>query len=224
LENIGEGNPLGKLTNKQLREFGATLDFYQGIPDIFDSLRKIVAEHTLSHPSIEFYIVSGGLEEIIRGSKVAKFFDGIWGCRFSEKQSQIAAIKNVISFTEKTKYIFSINKGLNKKFSKNQFLVNEYFAKEDRRIPFHNMIYVGDGLTDVPCFSLLNQYGGYSFGVFDPTMDESPRKGFEKLLAPSRTRSLNSPKYNSNDELGSLIRAAVRQICLNMDLRLGSAI
>jgi len=72
LDDAGEGKPLGNLTNAELRSFGATLDFYPGIPQGFEDLEQQVQEHETSRPSIEFYILSGGLEEIIRGSKIAK--------------------------------------------------------------------------------------------------------------------------------------------------------
>ena len=79
LENIGDDRPLGNLRNEDLRKLGAKLEFYKGLPELFGSLKKDVAEHRISNPSIEFYIISGGLEEIIRGSSIAGYFHGIWG-------------------------------------------------------------------------------------------------------------------------------------------------
>jgi phosphoserine phosphatase len=112
LDEVGEGKPLGNLTNADLRAFGATLDFYPGIPELFDELRAQVREHTISRPSIEFYVISGGLEEVIRGSRFAGYFEGMWGCRFYESAGRVQGVTNAISFTEKTKYIFAINKGV----------------------------------------------------------------------------------------------------------------
>src|SRR5262245_61073581 len=70
LDNVGDGRPFGRLTNQRLREFGATLTFYPGIPELFGELQALAKNHVLSNPVVEFYIVSGGLEEIIRGSKI----------------------------------------------------------------------------------------------------------------------------------------------------------
>lgn len=219
LKNVGTGKPLGKLTNKDLRNFGAKLAFYDGIPGLFDDLREYVKkQHPMSNPSIEFYIVSGGLEEVIKGSKIAKYFTNIWGCTFAEEDGAIRHVKRAISFTEKTKYLFEVNKGLNL-LPPQPYAVNEFVAPQNRRVPLENMIYLGDGLTDVPCFSLLKNTGGTSFGIFDPKKKDSPKKGWEKLVVPHRVNALNSPKYGAEDDLGSLLRTAVAALCLKLDLR-----
>jgi len=83
----------------------------------------------------------------------------------------------------------------------------------------HLVIYVGDGLTDVPCFSLIQKAGGTAFGVFDPQKKGSPKKAWEQLVAPHRVSTMNSPRYGPTDDLGALLRAAVKQICIQMDLR-----
>ena len=81
------------------------------------------------------------------------------------------------------------------------------------------MIYVGDGLTDVPCFSLLEKHEGVAFGVFDPTKEGSPKVAFEKLVAPNRVKTMNAPKYGEMDELGALLRGAIRKMCIDIDLK-----
>lgn len=217
LDNVGEGKPLGKLSNKTLSDFGSGLEFYQGIPGLFQDLKQLVSQHSISHPSIEFYIVSSGLEAVIRGSSIAKYFDGIWGCRFHEHDGCINSIMNAVSFTEKTKFLYAINKGISNLREK-PYLVNEAVDERNRRIPFHNMIYIGDGFTDVPCFSLLNRFGGTAFGVFDPRKKESPKKAWEKLVAPKRVSTMNSPRYGGDDDLGALLRVAVKNICVKIDI------
>lgn len=224
LDNVGAGKPLGMLTNENLREFGAKLSFYSGIPKLFGDLKKIATEHPLSNPAVEFYIISGGLEEIIRGSKIAKYFTGIWGCRFHEEGGCVRHISNTISFTEKTKYLFAINKGIGDLDSRNRpFAVNEAVRDADRRVPFENMIYVGDGLTDVPCFSLIEKGRGKPFGVFDPRKKDAPKKAWEQLVMPSRVKTIGAPEYGPKKILGSLLRAAVGTICAEMDLRTQTA-
>jgi phosphoserine phosphatase len=223
LDQVGKGKPLGILTNAQLRAFGGTLKFYTGIPELFDNLRNVVKEHRLSSPSIEFYIISSGLEEVIRGTSIASYFTEIWGARFAEIEGQVVRIINTISFTEKTKYLFAINKGLERQCRRDPYTVNQKIAPDNRRVPFRNMIYVGDGITDVPCFSLMEQYDGKAFGVFDPTKDGSPKKAWEQLVAPKRVTTMNSPRYGKKDDLGALLEAAVRQICLGMDVQTGTA-
>jgi phosphoglycolate phosphatase-like HAD superfamily hydrolase len=224
LDETQPGRPLENLSNAKLAEFGASLDFYHGIPGLFTDLQELMKKHEASRPSIEFYIISGGLEEIVKGSKIAQYFSGIWGCRFAEDGGRIKHIMNAISYTEKTKHLFAINKGVERITRKQPYAVNRKIEQADRRIPFSNMIYVGDGLTDVPCFSLMHQFHGWPFGVFDPGKDDSPRKAWEQLVSPRRTITMNAPRYGKKDELGALLRTAVTSICLALDTRTGAAL
>jgi phosphoserine phosphatase len=223
LHNIGNGKPLRELSNEALYEFGDELEFYQGLPELFDDLNEIAKQHTLVKPSVEFFVLSGGLEEVIRGCKIAKYFNGgIRGCRFEEnKNGVISDIKNIVSFTEKTRFLFEINKGIIPGGSrKRPFNVNKEVKDNKRRIPFKNMIYVGDGLTDVPCFSLIDKNGGTPYGVFDPRRKDSPKIAWKNLLAPRRIKTLNSPKYTEDDDLGAILRANVDSICTDMTTEL----
>ena len=225
LQSAKDGGPLAKLNNKQLADFGSTLKFYKGIPKLFKDLQGIVKNHPLSNPGIEFYVISGGLEEVIRGSTVAPYFTDIWGCQLEEGDNgTVQHIKNAVSFTEKTRYVFQINKGIDAKLTGKPYAVNDEMPEPNRRVPFANMIYVGDGLTDVPCFSLIQRFGGKAFGVFDPKERRCSKKAWEKLVTPKRVMSLNSPRFGPNDDLGSLLRVAVSAICSDLDLRTRSAL
>ena len=213
---VGPDKPLGLLTEVGLAQFGASLDgsLYPGLPAVLDDLRHRVNEYR--DISIEFYIISGGLEAIIRGCSIAKHFDGIYGCRLAEDSDTglIARIKRCITFTEKTRYLFEINKGIDPDDSfSNPYLVNKDLAVDQRRMPFRNMIYVGDGLTDIPCFSLLKKEGGVAFGVFQPGEESSAKKAFLEFLRPARVVSVHAPRYRPEDELGSLLRTAVNTRC-----------
>ncbi len=223
LEKIGEGKPLGKLTNRDLRKFGSTLDdeFYLGLPGLFKDLKADV--RVFKNIQIEFYVISGGLQEVIEGSKVIKkYFNGVYGCQLGEdpRTGVLRYIKRCVTFTEKTRYLFEINKGLDQAETlKNPYLVNENVPLDKRPIPFKNMIYVGDGLTDIPCFSLLNKEGGTAFGVFYPTHESSAKRAFLEFLKTHRVVSIHAPKYRKTDELGSLIRAAVSTRCTRIKLQ-----
>lgn len=222
LDRVGEGRPLGLMTNARLREFGATLDstFFPGLPDLFVDLRAEV--HAYRDLSVEFYIVSGGLLEVILGSSiVAEHFDGVYGCQFGEdkKTGLIRYVQRCVTFTEKTRFLFEINKGISPEASKTQtHLVNEFVDENDRRVPFDQMIYVGDGLTDVPCFSLVNKNRGVTFGVYKRGA-ESAKQAFQRFLATDRVKSLYSPDYTENADLGAMIRAAVASTATQIALR-----
>jgi phosphoserine phosphatase len=211
LRLVGPGKPLGELTNAKLREFGASLDdkWYPGLPQLFDDLRAIVEKH--DDMAIEFYIISGGLEEVIGASAIVKkHFRGWYGCQLDEDPDTgvVRYIKRAVSFTEKTRFIFEINKGIRVEDSRTKpHLVNEDVGP-NRRVPLDRMIYVGDGLTDIPCFSLIGKSGGLPFGVLKQGMD-SARQSFQKFLETRRVTGLYSPKYGADGDMGIMIRSAV---------------
>lgn len=171
-----------ELNNELLTELGKELEFYPGVFEIFQSLKSKIAEESKYKQygiHVEHYIVSTGLTAMIRGSKINGLVEenGIWGCEFIEKPiySSLAEpnIKNdqdvirqtgyIIDNTSKTRAIFEINKGANK----HEYIdVNSKMDKKDRRVPFENMIYIADGPSDVPVFSILKQYGGKTFAIY----------------------------------------------------------
>jgi hypothetical protein len=91
--------------------------------------------------------------------------------------------------------------------------VNKDVPEAARRIPFRNMIYIGDGLTDIPCFSLVSKSGGTAFGVFHPDEEKSTKRAFLEFLKTDRVVSCHAPRYRKQDELGSLLRTAVQARC-----------
>lgn len=226
LNLVGEDNQLGELTNEDLREFGSTLDFYPGIPDLFDELRNTVGEFESLGPRIEFYIVSSGLSEIIRGSSISNYFKQIWGCEFGSNNNEVVnSIKRSISFTEKTRYIFEINKGIvpegfvEEEDLNNPYLVNKDVDDEKRRVPIKNMIYLGDGQTDIPCFSLIEDNGGQTFAVCDPNREDAPENAHKRLLNPGRVSNIFTPDYQEDSLLGEFLRLSVENICSEMETR-----
>jgi len=218
LDRIGPDRPLGVLGNRDLREFGKSLDqrFYPGLPGLFDDLRKLVTE--FRDISIEFCIVSGGLQEVIGGSDIVnRWFDGFYGCQLGDDGNGVLHyVKRCVTFTEKTRYLFEINKGVRPADSRTKpHLVNDKVAI--RRVPFRHMIHVGDGLTDIPCFSLVRKEGGRTFGVFSRDR-KSAKQAFLELLQERRVDSLHSPDYRESANLGALIRAAVSALAAVIDL------
>jgi phosphoserine phosphatase len=212
LDEVGPGKRLGELTNAKLAEFGATLDdkWFPGLPEIFDDLRDIVSKG--DDVSIEFYINSGGLQALIQGSShVQKYFRGVYGCQLAEDETTglVKHVKRCVTFTEKTRFLFEINKGIRQDDAASRpHLVNEALPDERRRIPFENMIYVGDGQTDIPCFSLVEKNKGRAFGVFQPNR-ESARQAFQRFLDTKRVHAIYRPDYREDSDLGAVLRTAV---------------
>lgn len=228
LENVGKDKPLGLLRNENLRTFGKGLNsrFYPGLTGMFKELRDSV-QNISKQVDIEFYIVSGGLQDLIESTTlVEKNFTAVYGCQFAENPNTgaIWQIKRCVTFTEKTRYLFEINKGIRpNQVLENQYIVNRDIPLKKRRIPFKNMIYVGDGLTDIPCFSLIKRMGGIAFGVFNPQEEKSAKRALQEFLHTDRVISMHAPRYRKTDELGALLRAAVINVASRIELERSAA-
>jgi len=227
LDLVGDGKPLGRLTNKALGEFGASLNksFFPGLPGLFKDLKAAAAK---SKVEIEFYVISGGLQEVIEGTEpIQKHFTRVYGCQLDEQDGVLRRIKRCITFTEKTRYLFEISKGITpEQARRNPYVVNKDVPEDRRPIPFKNIIYVGDGLTDIPCFSLLMKWpkgAGVAFGVFNPADESSARRAFLEFLKTERVLSMHRPAYRKADELGALLRAAVAARCTGIQVERGQA-
>ncbi len=171
---------MADLSNAKLRELGGQIRFYDGVPEIFSRLRAILEcpQYQESDLRLEHYVVSTGLAELVRGSAVAKHLSGVWACEFIETPAPprlnptdtpspgpITQIAGFLDHTTKTRAIFEINKGINKLKGVS---VNDSIPEEERRVPFRNMIYIADGPSDVPSFSVIRKHGGLAYAVFQP--------------------------------------------------------
>lgn len=133
----------------------------------------------------------------------------------AEENDEVRFLQNAVSFTDKTRYVFEINKGLPVPCRDRPYSSMNMSRKKSGAF----MIYIGDGLTDVPCFSLIRKNGGQAFGIFDPKREGSPKKAWEKLAAPQRVTTLNAPRFRRTDELGAILRVTVKSLLVQMDSR-----
>ncbi len=226
LDEVREG-ALAGLTNADLAAFGAALDdtWFPGLPGLFDDLRGVV--NSYRDISVEFYIISGGLQALIEGSThVQRHFSGVYGCQLgADPQTGVVdSIKRCVTFTEKTRFLFEINKGISPEdASKNPYLVNALVDEASRPVPMQNMIYVGDGLTDIPCFSVIEKGHGVPLGVLKPG-PESAKQAFQQLVATKRVVGVHSPDYREEADLGGILRAAIATTCGNISVARARAV
>lgn len=172
------------LTNKMLRDLGGEIEFYPGVPAIMEELKArpsvLGVAGTPHNISVEHYVVSTGLRQMILGSAVAPHVEKVWGCEFLDNIAPVGFLTNPrpvladqpisqvgysIDNTTKTRAVFEINKGVN---VYPEIDVNAPMAPENRRVPFQNMVYVADGPSDVPVFSVVKSFGGQTFAVYKP--------------------------------------------------------
>ncbi len=213
LDYVRSGRFAG-LTNARLRELGAELEFYPGLPDFFQTLKDLLLqneEYVHNGITLEHYVVSTGLLQMIRGSAIAPHLDGIWGCELLEdinsEDQVVTQLGYVLDNTTKTRALFEINKSSNK----HDIDVNARIALEDRRIPFQNMIYVADGPSDVPVFSVLNQNQGRTFGVYNPGSAKE-FKQVNQLQVDGRVNSIGAADYRPGSQAFMWLSNAVEEI------------
>ena len=199
-------------TNTELKQLGKKLNFYKGLPEMFEQFRDglLTAEHRAHGISVEHYIISSGIKVLIEGSRLAPYVRAMFGCEFAEdEQGRITFPKRVISHTQKTQFLFRINKGL---LDMSQD-VNDHMDPEIRPIPFPNMIYIGDGPTDVPCFTVMKKNGGQAIAVYNP--DDPQRAGFRKCYQLSahadRVKHIAPADYRPNTHLRMLLEQMVEE-------------
>ena len=216
------------LNNRVLRTCGADIQFYPGTPAFFDRSRTFVREkpeHIKHEIALEHYIVSTGLAEMIRGSAAAPGVDGIWGCEFVENplqpgflkqkemdlsaEAEIAQIGMVIDNTTKTRAIFEINKGTNKNPSID---VNSNIKPEDRRIPLQNMIYIADGPSDIPSFSVVKNGGGKAYAVYNPDSTAEFEQN-DRLRQVGRIDHYGPADYEEKSQTSRWLRLQIHKIC-----------
>ena len=182
-----------------LREFGKEQKFYPGIPEIFEKTKKMFDDdksYSEYGIQVEHYIVSTGFAETIRGSALMPFVDDVWGCELLDSEyngeNVLSEIVYTIDNTTKTRAIFEINKGIGKLQG---IGVNSKIPKELRRVQFENMIYIADGPSDIPAFSVVNQNGGSTFAIY-PKGDFKAMQQVEQMRADGRVDMYAEADYS----------------------------
>ena len=211
MKQEAEGKQL--FTKEQLREHGRTVALFPGVEEWFERIRAYGEEQG---EKVEHYIISSGLKEVIEGTSVARAgaFEKVYASSFFYNENGVAVWPaQVVNYTNKTQFLFRIEKGV---LDVNDPSVNMHFAPEDVRIPFRNIVYIGDSDTDVPCMKLVNNYGGHSIGVFNEE-SEDKTKVFQ-MMRDERIKYFVSANYSEGGQLDCLLKKIIDKTATTEEL------
>lgn len=192
-----------KLSNADLRAMGKDLTLYPGLPDALPQMQAAV-ERT-DGVKIEYYVVTSGLRELVDGSALRPHLKAAFGCEYDERDGRIWRPKRTVSHTAKTQMLFRISKNLIAMSED----VNRHMPADQRRIPFANMIYVGDGPTDVPCFAVLNEYGGKTLAVYNPDDRRAFETCYDLQVRARRVHAIAPADYRAGSPLRLLLERMI---------------
>ncbi|MBQ5810674.1 MAG: haloacid dehalogenase-like hydrolase [Clostridia bacterium] len=201
------------ITRKSFVDLGKDIKWHKGVKDWFGRINAYGRE---AGAVVEHYIISSGLKEVIEGTEIAHHFKKIYASEFHYNASGIATWpQTAINYTAKTQFLFRINKGILD--ISDDSLLNLGMAEEERRIPFSNMIYLGDGMTDVPCMKLVKEYGGHSIAVY-PSKDAN-NSNVAELIRADRVNFATPTDYSEGGTLDKTVKAIIKKIVADQNLR-----
>lgn len=197
-------------TRKTLMDYGSRIQLFPGVEKWFARTQQMGEKYGVQ---VEHYIISSGLKEMIEGTKIARegAFKMIYASSFLYDERDVAIWPaQVVNYTNKTQFLFRISKGC---LEVNDDGVNKYVPPSDVRIPFRNIVYIGDSDTDVPCMKLVNANGGHSIGVFNPVTQDRTR--VYQMMHDNRINFFVPADYSKGSELDKLLEAIIKKTAAN---------
>lgn len=195
------------------KKYGKQLRLFTGVDDWFGRIDKY---GDASGAMIEHYVISSGIREMIEGSPVARHFSKIYASSFWYDHHGVAKWPALaLNYTTKTQYLFRINKGSLPVYDHST--INNFVPLSDRPIPFQNMIFIGDGETDIPCFRLVKDQGGHSIAVFQPRKRKAIARSKE-LLKDGRVNFVASADYSDGGAVDRIVKTIIDKIMADREL------
>ncbi len=194
------------LTEEYLLSCGAHVELFKGVLTWFDRINEYGRSQGVE---IEHYIISSGTYEIIRGTPIAKHFKRIYACRYMYDENGEALWPALaINYTLKTQYIYRISKGTLD--VTDDYNLNRVQDESLRRIAYHNMIYIGDGLTDIPCMKLVKERGGKSIALYP----EGNREHVKPLVDDARINYVCVADYSPDSPLEKIVKLMIEKMAI----------
>ena len=205
------------LTKSKLKELAGHIPYYPGVDNGYfeqlDDFLQALPEVREAGITLEHYIISSGLQEILDGVSIRKYFKKIYACEYDYHGGRPVFPKLVINDTNKTQFLFRINKG-KLKLSES---INQHMPEAERRIPFRNMIYIGDGITDVPSMTVIQKAGGNAIAVYDPSR-RVPR-AVKSMVAEHRAEHFAPADFREQSLLVKILRQTLKKIIASIVYR-----
>ena len=195
------------LTRDFLRQCGKDIQFHPGVESWFKRINEIGAKFGVK---VEHYLVSSGTKEIVEGCSIYDQFTKVYSCEFYYENGLPVWPKLAINYTQKTQYFFRIAKGVTN--TKDDDNVNKKTG--ELRIPYENIAYIGDGMTDVACMTLVNKNGGYSIGVYT----DSNKEGVAQIRRDKRCRFVVKADYSKNSDMEKVFSLIIADIANRYDM------
>ena len=200
--------------------YGQSIHFFEGVEDYFERINKYGESRGLK---VEHSIISSGLREFVAGTSIAKYFTNIFASGFVYDKNGVACWPALaINYTNKTQFLFRINKGI--KNSYDNSLINKRIPKDQRAVPFQNLIYIGDGETDVPAMKMVKLQGGTAITVYNPNVpvskdgSQTPRELCAELIAENRADYMAPADYRDGQPLSRIVEKVIDKIAAEQAL------
>jgi 2-hydroxy-3-keto-5-methylthiopentenyl-1-phosphate phosphatase len=211
-----KGIPIRKL---DFISYGKDIRLFPGVDSYFDMINEYAFKQGIQ---IDHHIISSGLREFISGTSIARHFRNIFASGFKYDQNEVAEWAALaINYTNKTQYLFRINKGIDNSYDND--LINRFLPEDKKPVPFHRMIYIGDGETDVPAMKMLKYQGGATIAVFNPEITEtasgiSQELMCRELITQKRVDYIARADYSKDSDLVNTIKLLIDKIKINHSL------
>lgn len=202
-------------TREKLQDYGAKIKYFPGVETWFKRTKGYGDKYGVK---IEHYVISSGLKEMIEGTILARnnYFERIYASSFHYNDRGVAIWPaQVVNYTNKTQFLFRISKGC---LDINDDRVNDYVSSSDLRVPFRNMVYIGDSDTDIPCMKLVNLNGGHSIGVFNPNMGDNAKDRVYKMFREKRIGYFCPANYSQKSPLDTLLKNIIRLVAVRSQI------
>ena len=211
---LKKGGEAGVSVRRQdFQNYGKSVKLFKGVTTWFKRINDFGKDIGLN---VEHYIISSGLREIIEGTPIAHEFKMIYASSFKYDPNDAAEWPALaINFTTKTQYLFRINKSALDVYDNKK--INEFVPMEERPVPFKRMIFIGDGDTDIPCFSLVKNLGGHSIAVYKP-MTKGAKVKADKLVNEGRVNFVTPADYSNGSRSDAIVKAIIRKIASDCEL------